>query len=118
MNGSTNNKELINAIIVFVTVGILLYITFGILGCQVTVPGKVSHDVSGTVTTVNTIRIEVAIPTEITQAFNNTCQTKCAGNTDQSCVPTCNATQMTNYTNTLLGLLSQLQSTLVPSATK
>lgn len=91
-----------------------------LLACQVSVPSKVEQRASGTVTTNSnvTIKIEIAIPPEITQAFQNTCKTKCKDDADPTaCEVDCNAQQTQNYANTLLGFLQQLQATLHPSPT-
>jgi hypothetical protein len=87
--------------------------------CQVTVPAKVEQHASGTVTTDNniTIKIEIAIPPEVTQAFQNTCKTKCKDDPNPTCEVDCNAQQTQNYANTLLGFLQQLQATMHPSPT-
>jgi hypothetical protein len=87
----------------------LLFLLF-LTACQAEIPAKVEHE--GTIRTENVITIQINIPDNIIASFDQVCKDECGSNTE--CTKTCKAEQQANYTNTLLGFLSQLQTTLNP----
>jgi hypothetical protein len=95
---------------------ILLGLSLILTGCQVAVPAKIDH--SGTVTTENIIKIELAIPSETVQAFDSTCETECKDSQDVTCKETCNAEQQTKYTEALMGLIQQIQVAMAQQNTE
>lgn len=84
----------------------LLFIPF-LLSCKA--PDKIEH--SGKIETVNIIRIEIAMPPSLVEAFNTTCENKCKDDQDPKCSEVCKAEQETNYTNQILLLIAQFQAT-------
>ena len=95
-----------------VLINILLLIS---VACQVSVPEKVKHDVSGNITTTNVISIQISIPQNIVDAFNGTCDSKCKDNADPTtCKTQCLAQQQTDYTNTLLQFINTINNTIHP----
>ena len=78
---------------------------------KVEVPSHVDH--SGTITTVNTIRIEIAIPDMMTKAFTDTCNNKCKN--EPTCVTACIAQAQQDYTTALINLIAQYNNTTTPA---
>jgi hypothetical protein len=92
----------------FIIIVLLIGICWISFGCM---PDKIAVKHDGNITTTNVIRIEIALPPSLSDAFTTSCTGKCS---NQTCIDQCTADQTTNYTNQILNLIGQLNSTLVP----
>jgi ferritin-like protein len=86
---------------------IILFFFIILSGCiKAEVPAEVKH--TGEVK--YTVSIQIALPTEITNAYDTVCKNQCGE--DPSCFNLCTAQKQEEYIDQLLELIKQFQNTI------